>query len=467
MFIGLTALVFTLLLVPNLFQEGMFMDGLIYAAIGNNMAHNEGSFWFPKFSETLMVSFHEHPPLVFGIESVIFTVFGNAFYIEKLFSLAMGLLTALMIILIWKKINKGNPFEPLFWLPVLLWITVPRVYWAYNNNMLENTMGFFSLVSIRLLLGLPRETGWKRIGYFLVVSFLLLCSFLSKGFPGLYPLGFFFYLFLSGKQSMSFASMIKNTTLLLVIFFSISALFFLLNSDARDSILTYLTIQVLPSIEGTRAVNSRLGLLYDLFQQLVIALIICALVILFSYRKFLIWIKQDAVAVRQMIFFGILGFSASLPLMVSPRLSAFYLVPSMPFFSIVLSLLISHNVLGYLEKINLRSRVLHALSVVTYMLIFSTIMYSVANYQHFCRDEVLLADVKAIGRFLPRESIVSVSPSLYQAWTMMGYLQREFQISVDRSEKQHEYLLIEVDEPIKETYRDTQLPLKKFKLVKK
>ena len=94
-------------------------------------------------------------------------------------------------------------------------------------------------------------------------------------------------------------------------------------------------------------------------------------------------------------------------------------------------------------------------------------MYAVANYQHFCRDEVLLADVKAIGRFLPRESIVSVSPSLYQAWTMMGYLQREFQISVDRSEQQHEYLLIEVDEPIKETYSDTQLPLKKFKLVKK
>ena len=61
--------IFILLCAPALFTEGMFMDGLMYATVAKNLAHGEGSFWFLKFSDTYLTSFHEHPPLIFGLQS--------------------------------------------------------------------------------------------------------------------------------------------------------------------------------------------------------------------------------------------------------------------------------------------------------------------------------------------------------------------------------------------------------------
>ena len=51
----------------ELWSEGMFMDGLYYATIANNLANNIGSFWFLHFTNTEFPIFHEHPPLAFGM----------------------------------------------------------------------------------------------------------------------------------------------------------------------------------------------------------------------------------------------------------------------------------------------------------------------------------------------------------------------------------------------------------------
>jgi hypothetical protein len=69
---------FSVLMLPNFLRQGMFVDGLMYATISNNLAQGIGSFWSPQLSQTVFPAFHEHPPLVFGIESIFFRVLGDA-----------------------------------------------------------------------------------------------------------------------------------------------------------------------------------------------------------------------------------------------------------------------------------------------------------------------------------------------------------------------------------------------------
>ncbi|MGY0407078.1 MAG: glycosyltransferase family 39 protein [Polaribacter sp.] len=143
-------------------QEGMFLDGVTYSAISKNLANGYGSFWEPHYTKTLFTSFHEHPPLVFIIESYFFKLFGNAFYTERIFSLATALLTAFGIIKCWKLLSDPSEIKINYWLPILIWLSVPLVSWSYKNNMLENTMGVFTIFSVYFILKALIDQG-KRI----------------------------------------------------------------------------------------------------------------------------------------------------------------------------------------------------------------------------------------------------------------------------------------------------------------
>ncbi|MBI4649048.1 MAG: glycosyltransferase family 39 protein, partial [Bacteroidia bacterium] len=132
----------------NMFSDGMFMDGLWYAAVSKNMAHGLGSFWYPHFTNTLYSEFHEHPPLVFFLQSLCFRLFGDSFLVERFYSLCMTLTSGFFIYLFWKQINKKDSSNVTGWLPLFLWIAVPVVSWACANNMLENTTTVFTTLAV-------------------------------------------------------------------------------------------------------------------------------------------------------------------------------------------------------------------------------------------------------------------------------------------------------------------------------
>ena len=89
-----------IILSPKLFNKEMFMDGLIYAAISNNLSENIGSFWDLHFSTTLFNHFYEHPPLAIGLESLFFNYFGHSYLVEKFYSLATFFISGYIICLI-------------------------------------------------------------------------------------------------------------------------------------------------------------------------------------------------------------------------------------------------------------------------------------------------------------------------------------------------------------------------------
>ena len=91
---------------PSLWSDGMFMDGLYYAAISRNLADGLGSFWYLHFTDFSYPIFHEHPPLAMGLQSILFYFFGDSIYIERLYSFFTFIFTGAIIHLIWGEINR-------------------------------------------------------------------------------------------------------------------------------------------------------------------------------------------------------------------------------------------------------------------------------------------------------------------------------------------------------------------------
>lgn len=445
------------------------MDGLIYSTLGHNLANGIGTFWFPKFSETIMAEYYEHPPLVYGIQSLFFKLMGDAFYVEKFYSFLTALLTALFIILIWKKISFKSELKKIYWLPVLLWITIPKAFWSYNNNMLENTMGLFSLAATYFLfVSIDIKSITRRIAFLLLSAFLIFLGFLSKGFPALFPFAFFFCYFFVFRSTLDIRQTILNSLILLLAFISISLLLTGLNEPALESLTKYIETQVMESLRGERVVVSRWFIMIALLRELVIMFIVSALLILLYYIKSFKQLKNESKAIRFFLLFLLIGLSASLPIMISPKQLSFYIVPSLPYFAIGFSILIAHIVGNYLNRIDQYSIWLKLFRVTGYLLLSISILLSVVNYGKYCRNEEMIKDVVTIGNYLSAKSTIDISKPLYQKWGLMGYFQRKFHINLDRTgDLQQEYLLTEKNEPLQEGYIKEELDLLQYQLLRK
>ena len=272
----LTISIFIGLIVPILIQDGMFMDGLLYTCVSKNLANNIGTFWNPIFSASWIkagvTSFHEHPPLVFGIQAIFFKIFGNSIYVERFYSFLTACVTAYLISLTWKLVTKNNhELKKLSWLPILLWIIIPVCFWSYQNNVQENTMGIFTLLSVYFSLKGLYSNRNIYINLILSGTFVFLASF-SKGIPGLFPIAVVGLYWLI-KRNISFYKMCLYTLILILIPVIIYSLL-LTNNDAYESLSFYVTERLLNRIESTPTVDNRFYIVYRLFMELLIVLAI-------------------------------------------------------------------------------------------------------------------------------------------------------------------------------------------------
>jgi len=202
-------LAFACIALFPMFGKGMFMDGILYAIISQNVAHDVCGIWSLKITDSLYPHFNEHPPLVFALQSLFFKFLGNHYWVERIYSLTTVLVSAYLIVKIYQSIarvkgststhgvsrldgssstdsgfytagiaqadvsnstyavsrldggtrengitptgvstqaNEGK-YPSAAWV-LLLWISVPVVNRCAQNNMLENTMLVFVLASV-------------------------------------------------------------------------------------------------------------------------------------------------------------------------------------------------------------------------------------------------------------------------------------------------------------------------------
>jgi 4-amino-4-deoxy-L-arabinose transferase-like glycosyltransferase len=415
---------FIFITAPNLWSDGMFMDGLLYADISKNLANNIGSFWNLKLTETLYPSFHEHPPLAFGLQSIFFRIFGDGIWIERLYSFLSFIIIAILLVKLWKKIAP-NEYKEFAFIPLFVLLSVPVITWSAANNMLENTMTIFTLTStIYLVKSLEK----KRYLMLFIAAFFLLLAVLTKGLVALYLLSFFFWLMIFDKN-FNWRNFIVSSTLYFVFFIVILGVLFLLVPESKESLLAYINKQVVGSLENVVTVESRFFIVKRLFNELIPAFIIGG-IFLISYRKLNI-VKKKWIGV--LLF---LGLSGVFPIMISMKQSGFYILTTYPFFAIGLSLIFISNAKALFDKIRLNA--IKWVQISSYILVVSSIVFSVTQFNKTSRDKEILEDVYKLSEIIPEGEIVSINKSFYTNWGMHGYFYRAKNISLD-SNKKHRF----------------------------
>ncbi len=460
----LTVAVFIILIIPRLIQEGMFVDGVFYAAISRNLAHHLGTFWNPHYSETLYPSLHEQPPLMFWLQAQFFRLMGDSFYVERIYSLLTAIVTAIGINMIWREQFKKNEiYKPYGWLAILFWIIIPVCNWTYINNLEECTLSMFDVYAVYFIIKSFNKT--SKIPYLLCGGLFIFLATLTKGPQGLFPLCIVGIRYITHKD-IAFKKMMLYTGIVLVIpvlFYT----YFYTNTTIRESFHQYyLRRFVLTFNNQNQTTNFRLYLFIRLIAELSPIIIITTAMKIIAKRKFIVE-SIDKKNLNATLFFLLLGLSASLPLMITLEQRGFYLTTSFPYYAMAFTTLALTPINSAINYIS--SNFLKLLRYFFLVILASGILFSSTQIGKIKRDEMLLHDLSIIGKTLPNNTIVSTNSEIYYHWSLHAYFQRYFNISLEENSYRH-FLLLQKScdkKAIPEDFSIIEIPTVKFDLYEK
>lgn len=451
LYIGITA--------PSLWTDGMFTDGAIYSVIARNSAFGNSGFWHLKFSETIMNPFYGHPPLVFFLESLVYRIFGEGLIVERLYSFLTGISVIILIFIISNKIFPTKNNRAAF-LSTLLFLMFPLVSWSFSNNMLENTVSVFVLLSFLLLL---KSYSVKRYTMLFLSGIFLFGGFMSKGFTALFiwsvPL---FYYIIFRKSSLK--RMFSDTILFIVFTVLPFLILMYFSENARNFFDNYFNEQIIGSIKNVKTVSSRLFIISSLLNEMIIPTVLFIIIyIIAAIKKTKINLKKDTLKI--VLFFFLISLSGILPMMISLKQRSFYIVPALPFLAISFGFLFN-EILEYFQRFIMifKKRIFVFISYILLGTAFAMIFLFAGKLG---RDTIDISDVKLIKEIVPEGEILTISKSLYKNWSMYAYMQRYGKYSLSK-EKNNIWLLSGNNDFTDSTvYRKINLKLKKYTLNKK
>ncbi len=464
---GILAIAILVFYISELVESSMYIDGVWYAVISQNLSEGIGSFWFPRFSETFFSAFHEHPPLMFGIQSCYFSLFGNGWLTERFYSLTQYLGIAGLIVFIWRKtFYLQVKLRDLWFIPLLLWQLNLANYYYLSANLLESPLIIFNLLTIIFLWKVAE--GKKVFLNLIIAALLLVLSFLTKGFVGLFPLAFLAIYSLVFRRD-AFLKMLFNSTLLFFFFSGIFGILFLLQPEAIDSLKNYLDIQVFASLKGERRLyyfrENRffiIGQMFIVLLPMLLATIVNILLVKWQKKTNLsIQTVFKSYEAKMALVFLLTGLSASLPIIISPRQALPYLLPSIPFFSLSIGIILSFFFYEWWNKFtSQQTKWLPFLRGTVGILLLLSISFCIHKFgKSNKRDFAIINDAHEIGNTVGNQQIISSTE--YNMY-ISGYLMRFNQVSIDTSETVHHYLITTKDEQVPPTIFEA-IPLKTLK----
>lgn len=405
------------------------MDGQQYACVAKNMAEGKGSFWFPVFTEIGVggySTFHEQSPLMFGLQALFFKILGNGFLTERIYGLVMLVLTAFLILAISNMLKKKGLLSVSFgFLPILLWIIVPVVHWSFANNVVEITMGVFILLSFLFLLkGILAEKNqllWIVLGGVNI----FLASF-TKGLPGIFTLTVPLWFGLIYKRG-SFYKMLGQT---LIILFVVAVCYglILLMPEARESLYIHWVTRVFGRIKSDPVVSHRTAVVISLLTELLpIYLPVLLSVIVLIFKRNLALLKEHN---KLSMFLLLVGFSGSLPLMLTLVQRNFYYLGAIPFFALAASVLIYPVIRKAFDTIDFK-KFQKTFNILAIIIFCFSLGFSLSFYRKPLRDKEILQDVYTIGNILGKDTnIRSSGKIIFNDWSFRCYLLRYYNIEL-------------------------------------
>ncbi len=426
LFLGLTSV--------ELFSDGMFMDGLLYADMSKNMAEGLGSFWKPHLSNTLFDEFYEHPPLALGLQSLWFRFFGDSIYVERFYSLFTYIIVGYLIVLIWGKLTNDKKNG---WIPLFFWIIISGVTWSAANNMLENTMSVFVCLSVFFYF---KSIDNRRFFLIFLSGLSLSLGLLTKGFFCLYiwSIPFFIWLFIRKKK---FNHMAVDTFLLISsTIIPIAFLYFFIPA-AENNMLNYFNKQVLGSINNTQTVETRFAIVRMFLERTLLPMAIGIIVVIIALKQNVNKKLLKENRKYTLIFLSIV-LAGILPIMISMKQRSFYINTVYPLFALGLAYYLYPVLIIAIEKIKAKSKGFKIFKMITLGIVIASVILSLLQINKTGRNKAKIYDSKAIINIIGVNKTINICPQLYSSWSLHGYFNRYGNVSLDKNQKNiHGYYL--------------------------
>jgi len=424
---------FSVFILPRLFALGMFLDGMTYGAISRNLAEGLGSFWNLHYSFGAYPIFREHPPLAFFLQAQFVRVFGDYPYIDALWSALLGVIILFLTGTVAREFaqNRGDTNRQLnaFLAPTFLLLSSTFV-WTVQNNLLELSLSIFTLASAYCVLrASSRNSVLKCIFFSVMAGICIGLAFLCKGPVGLFPLAMPFILRFSTPGYRTSRALTVTFVMLVSLF--ILSIFIWLSAPAKEFFSAYFKNQVVRSLAGEREVaGSKISLLEPLFGSFAVPLAILLLISLNQASRGLVFDSLQKNRQR-LTASGLIAFSASLPLFLSPKQMAWYIVPSLPFYAIFFSELVLENWFSFLNSSSARLTLFKYIQAGFVSLILLGLFLMVRNAGKPRRDGEFFRDVLPFQEQLgDRPLFTACRPEQIFDWGLVALLQRHLRGSI-------------------------------------
>ncbi|HEV3138148.1 MAG TPA: glycosyltransferase family 39 protein, partial [Pirellulales bacterium] len=396
-----------------------------------------GDAWHPTVTSTFLRDFHEHPPLAFWLESILFRIVGDHFWVERVYGLIIWLLTGTVLVNLWRHLLRDNArAAACAWLPIVLWI--PCCYWSVRHNMLENTLTLFSTLSVYASL---RAVGSSHrwLAWMALAGLAMLASFMTKGPVGLFPAATPAIAWVAIRRAPWPKAVLIQAGLLCCFAGSLGLL--LTSEQAREYLGMYWQQQVLASMRGQRETvisgDGHFRILILMVRELAMPTVMACGVMLLARKQRVAEALRPALSGPRW-FCLLTALSASLPIVVSPKQHGHYATPSWPFFSFALALWCLPAMLDLLPSLTwlARSRPQMLLRSIAGAVVGCTALIAVLGYGKCCRDQTVIEAVDRVAQYVGPDTVVQAPLG---SWESLGidnhlglhaYLQRFHRISL-------------------------------------
>jgi len=445
--VSITILIITsMLMLDRLVPQGIFLDGVTYAAISRNLAIGKGSFWSLYYRGDWI--FSEHPPLFFGIQAMFFKLFGDHYLTEKIYSFFIWVVTVILLKSLWNSTKTDTDKKYSYALPVVLWCLVPTVTWAYTNNILDSTMAVFDLAAVLILYKTwSAKDERTAILPMTIAGILIFAATLTKGPVGAFPLavpGIYWLVFHLGDGKKFISAAVQTIFMLLVVV----AWYFILYQfpEPRANFSRYFNEQLIAALSGRREITTgsmgRWLLLYELMMQMLVPVAITVILIVTARLLKLSPLKQSG-AGKNALFFLLLGVCASLPIMMSVKQRTFYLIPSLPYYVMAIALLAYPYYLAITERYKGGANSLRYFKISAAVVSLALCVYLGTKVGQIGRDGELIKNMNYLASKFPKGQVFGICAEADKDYNFLAYLQRYNQMEVNPVFYATEYVLID------------------------
>jgi 4-amino-4-deoxy-L-arabinose transferase-like glycosyltransferase len=430
---------YCLLIGHKLMRLGIHGDGVEYASVARNLSEGVGTFWKPYLDDRIHPVFHEHPPLVFWIQSLAFRIFGDGPYLESFYGFFIGFVILGCMAGFWQRVRLDFQLPAVgSWWPMLLLVSLPMFTYILQTNRIVITWTVFAIAatytSYRSTL-----TNKHHIFKSLLSGGLIYLGFLAKGpvacFTFAVPV--FTWLSLRAKLSKAITGTLLSIAAVLFLFLATSYLF----EDSLEFWQGFWQKQVILSLRSERAAGDTHWYLAERWISEMMVPILVAGVLMLATRLSFRRIHFN----RQALFFLFIALAASLPFMISTRQHTRYILHSFPLFVLSLAF-VTQNIAAQIEPIltdhrNIR-RGVGAAAVLFFVVALSSMIY---HKDHNAKRLPFYRDIYLQNIELPPRITISVCPEdmIYNDW-LFADIQRFYRSSLT-PEVGQPYLIVAKD----------------------